>query len=120
MKVAHIVLSVSAVLAFAQSAPKKATPPSAKADTWQKSKECAQQAEKLMAEWHRPSEERPGKSGISPFSENHYSPKYNRCFIKYTHEIKVKDQPGTVFEHILYDAFEKTTLVLNCITTLLY
>jgi hypothetical protein len=108
---AWIILVNAATLCGETSANKNTQSP-AKLDNWQRSKECAAQAEKLMAEWHRPSEDRPGKSGIAPFWENHYSPKYNRCFIKYTHKIEVKDRTG-VFEDLLYDAFERSTLATS-------
>jgi hypothetical protein len=64
-------------------------PAKAPADNWQKSKECAAQAEKFIGDrdvvW-----------------ENHYSPKYNKCYVK------TFQQSTGFFQTHLYDAFERT------------
>ena len=103
------VVIVSVNLAFPQSEPKKAIPPPAKADTWQKSKECAAQAEKVMAERTRALT----ISGSRDIEwSNHYSPKYNRCFLKieWMQDDKVAVKGGPMFYMFLLDAFERTTL----------
>ena len=91
--------AVFAVLSFAQTPAKKNPPAHARPDNWQKSKECAAQAEKVMTE-------KPGSW------ENHYSPKYDRCFISKIQSAPGKgagkDYPEVVNQ--LVDAFERTTL----------
>ena len=82
----------------------------ARADTWQRSKECAEQPARLMAEWHTPADDIASKSGIPPSWENHYSARYGRCFLVYSHEVVRSGGTGTLFEKLLYDPFERTTL----------
>ena len=93
--IAACIILAAAVLSFAQAPTKKTTPAQAKPDTWQKSKDCAAQTEKVMKD----------KTGFT----NHYSPKYNRCFIseltRAPGERAGKDYPETVNQ--LIDAFEK-------------
>jgi hypothetical protein len=79
-------------------------------DNWQRSKECAAQAEKLMTEWHNLTDAPPKDGGIAPSWTDHYSPKYNRCFIKYTHTINEGWTSSMVLEDMLIDAFERSTL----------
>jgi hypothetical protein len=56
----------AAVLSFGQTSVTKKPLP-AKSDTWQRSKECAAQAEKMVAEW-------PWRSGSAPEDwHNHYT-----------------------------------------------
>ena len=83
MKAAWIILA-AAVLSFGQTTDKKTVAPSTKKtgspaanllDTWQRTKECAAQAEKIAAGW-------PQRIGATPDDwHNHYSPKYDRCFV---------------------------------------
>jgi hypothetical protein len=84
-----------AVSAFAQTAEKSSPAP----DSWQKMKECAAQAEKVMMD----------KAGTW---ENHVSPKYGRCFI-----LRITNVPGEgagktypQFVNQLIDAFERSEL----------
>jgi hypothetical protein len=95
------VLCFAMTLATAQSNEKKTrTPPSP--NTWQKNKECAAQAEKVMAD----------KPACSNTWQNHYSRKYNRCFISDTTSVHGegagKDFPEYTNE--LIDAFERSVL----------
>ena len=108
MKAVWIIL-VAAVLSFAQTTTKKVSPPArsapaAKPDTWEKSKECASQAEKVMAD--------PGYAVAqgSAGYVNHYSPKYNRCFIEVYHFIKESVKGGPLTSTVLVDAFERSGL----------
>ena len=87
---------------IAQTNTKKAAPPSARPDTWQRSKGCADQAAKVMAGAH----ELP--KGQYHSWNKHYSPKYDRCFI----EIRIiADDPisPTRISTELQDAFERRT-----------
>lgn len=94
---AIVALALATMALSGQTIAKKDSPP--KTDTWQRSKECAAQAEKVMTD-------KPGSW------ENHYSPKYNRCFVSTSTrtpgERAGKDFPETVVE--LIDAFERTAL----------
>lgn len=91
-----LTLVASAMLLFGQ-----ASKPAQKPDTWERSKECAAQAEKIMM----------GTSAVYSSWENHYSPKYNKCFVSrvtsYPATGAGKDFPAVKRE--LVDAFEKTT-----------
>jgi hypothetical protein len=87
-----------ATLLFGQ-APKKAAPGRLpeKPDTWQRSKECATQAEKMMAD--RDARLVAGGGLRAESWTNHYSPKYARCFVSahYANETSAR----------LIDAFER-------------
>src|SRR5215475_12024607 len=61
-------------------------------DNWQRSKECAEQAEKLA------------KRGSMSIDQIHYSPKYERCYAK----LNEVDSVG--INWYLYDVFEETWL----------
>jgi hypothetical protein len=111
LKLVSSILAVTAALASGQSVTKPpATPPSQKAapkntntnDDWQKSKECAEQSEKVMKE----------KGEFYRFWRNHYSPKYNKCFIEDSTRVPGegagRDYPELTVE--LIDAFERTHL----------
>src|SRR5215469_12925643 len=84
------ILILSAMLAMSLAAAEK---PAAK-DNWQRSKECAAQAQRAAAEvggevW-----------------QSHYSPKYERCYVQVFLERGVPIQ----LRWILLDAFEMRTL----------
>ncbi|MGA2878494.1 MAG: hypothetical protein ABSG13_06050 [Bryobacteraceae bacterium] len=113
MKVACGLLVAAAGLSFGQST-KKAVPPAPKADTWQKSKECASLAEKAFAEFDR----RVTAGGSHGFRDwqNHYSAKYNKCFIAANYDVYIwegggKDSPLSFTE--LIDAFERSVLAIS-------
>jgi hypothetical protein len=63
-------------------------------DTWQKMKDCAARADKIVAR------EQPDLSKMSEEfinsnnydNSNHYSPKYNRCYVLLRHTKHEKDQ----------------------------
>ena len=104
---APMILAAVAVLSIGQTVtPKKNIPAPAKSDTWQRSKECASQAEKIMTEL--------GRRGDGPTHwENHYSPKYDRCFVSANYMLHVKDGGGKdapMFSTQLIDAFERSVL----------
>lgn len=112
MKTTLIIFIAANVLSFGQTTTKKATPPSARPDTWQKSKECAGQAEKMMADWQR-------QTGRAPTDfdwRNHYSPKYDRCFVWLYVISFSKDEKvfPTLFSTTLFDAFERSRLATAC------
>jgi hypothetical protein len=92
--------------------PNKSVAP-VKTDTWQKSKECSAQAEKIMAERDQQSVAR-GSTPASTWS-NHYSPKYNRCFIKAEYFLDAKSiVKGGPFGYAqLLDAFERSILAVT-------
>jgi len=92
----------------AQPTPKKSTSSSAKPDTWQRSKECAAQAEKTLAERNARSVSFGGRG--ADWWSNHYSPKYNRCFVRFDYIVDVKNgvKGGPSTSSYLVDAFERT------------
>jgi invasion protein IalB len=105
LRVAIIPVAV-AVLVFGQTSTKKASEPTtkkptaplaAKPDAWQRSKECAAQAEKVMAVWD-------GNPAYS--ATNHYSPRYEKCFLKRTFSVFDRDKGELVRSTDLIDAFE--------------
>jgi hypothetical protein len=114
---ATILLSASFVLSAQQSSSarpaksseqkqtSKSTP-----DNWQKMKDCSAQAEKAMAERDRRSISF-GGHGSDGWSD-HYSPKYNRCFVRAEYVVAVKDRVkgGPMFYTYLIDAFEQVNL----------
>ena len=63
--------------AVAQTPAKKTPSKHTKPDTWKKSKECADQAEKVITDW----------DDTAVFWRNHYSPKYNQCFLLISRQI---------------------------------
>lgn len=85
-----------AALAFGQDKP----------DTWQKMKECAAQAEKIG----------PGEAAANKGTyTNHYSPKYDRCYVKVSWVMK-EDQKISGQGDRLIDAFERDTIALYQVT----
>lgn len=104
---AMVALVGMTVLLGAQALPKNPTHP--KADTWERSKECAAQAEKIMADPNlfikRPDDWR-----------NHYSRKYDKCLVLIHFSTLSKDEKAfpTVFATTLYDAFERSELAASC------
>lgn len=92
-----ITISLLVGAANAQSKNEKGTP-----DNWERSKECAAQAEKVM-KWLL------GNDTKTTW-QNHYSPKYKRCFVTTWRERQIKDWNGTVSETDLYDAFERAEI----------
>jgi hypothetical protein len=108
------VIAATAVLSFGQTAAKKATAPLAKPDTWQRSKECAAQAEKMVAEW-------PQRRGTTPAEwYNHYSPKYDKCFVTLYFSQLSKDEKvfPSIFSEDLFDAFERSGSLASTCTLL--
>jgi hypothetical protein len=102
------VLAVLAVPSFsetavAQTPAKKIPSKHTRPDTWKKSKECAAQAEKVITDW----------DDAAVFWQNHYSPKYNQCFLLISRQIDLKDWIGPVLKDTLHDAFERSTLATS-------
>ncbi len=103
--------AVVGVLSFAQTPPpKKTSPAQPKSDTWERSKECAAQAEKAVEERNSRSVAYGGHGSDS--WTNHYSPKYNRCFVEveYFADQKYAVKGGPLFYTFLEDAFEMTNV----------
>lgn len=102
-----------AFLSSAETAEKKPPLTDGKTDNWQKSKECAAQAEKVMADRDRRLAAFGGPGSGADEWENHYSRKYDRCFISAYYFISskkpyVKGSPS--FSTLLIDAFERSTV----------
>jgi hypothetical protein len=102
--------AVVAVLSYAQTPTNKTAPAQAQPDTWERSKECAAQAEKVVADRNRFSVAVNGH-GVDSWS-NHYSPKYKRCFVKldYVLDVKTGVKGGPFLVTDLVDAFERTSV----------
>jgi hypothetical protein len=100
---AYILVAIVAGVSFAQTPPKKASSVQTKPDTWQRSKECAAQAEKAVAAWSQ-------RTGSTPADwSNHFSQKHDRCFVSISSLQASKDEKTypTVFTTALFDAFER-------------
>lgn len=110
MKIAWVIVAAAA-LSYGQKTYKEATTPStekarapaAKPDNWQRSKECASQAEKVMDERFR-------RLGRAPEDwTNHYSPKYEKCFVALVDHTGPSEGGGLFFSRWLFDAFERSS-----------
>jgi hypothetical protein len=112
-QIVAVSLMAASVLSFGQTTTKKAPAASANSNDWQKSKECANQAEKVMADNDRRAAEMglPGSAGWT----NHYSPKYDKCFISAEHINKDGGvgKDGPMFATSLIDAFERSFLATS-------
>ena len=102
---AACLVSLVAALVFGQGSPQKTAPPHPKPDDWQKSKECAAQAEKLIVDWSI-------RAGSKPnYLSNHYSPKYNKCFVSISNFTSAEEPRGGVLSTTdLLDAFERSLM----------
>ena len=108
---ARIPWIIWAILAVASllSAQTPAKKPSAKPDTWERSKECAAQAEKVVADWSK-------RTGSAPEDwQNHYSPKYGKCFVLIGSVQPSADRNSfpTVYSEALFDAFEHSRAIAH-------
>ena len=106
---------IAAMFSLAQTSVKKGSPPAqmldpSKPDTWEKMRECAAQAEKV----------RPGEAAEnSGIYTNHYSPKYDRCYVRITWVIKKGEK--VLGQRIrLLDAFEHDTMALSFVPSSKY
>lgn len=109
MKTSLMIFVAVAAFSFGQTTNTKKGIPPAKPDTWQKSKDCVSQAEKMVATW-------PKRTGFTPNSwSNHYSIKYDRCFVTLSFMQKSEDEKTfpTLFTKSLHDAFEYSTGLAN-------
>jgi hypothetical protein len=79
-------------------------------DSWQRMKQCAEQAETMAKSVKFVEGERSGNLQTLTW-ENHYSPKYDRCYIKisYAHYIPNKNAIRGTHEE-LWDVFERRRL----------
>ena len=82
-------------------------------DNWEKMKDCATQAEKLMERRNRQN----AALGIGAASDwtNHYSPKYNRCFVVASYFVKQEGwfKHESILTTSLLDAFEGAFLAAS-------
>jgi hypothetical protein len=113
-----IILVATVVLSSCQTPTEKAAPsaaeatPPVNADNWQKSKECAEQAERVAVDYQR----RKLPMGAIPGSNwaDHYSPKGNRCFVEFWYTTVGNDPGKRNFRDVqvrtLEDAFERITI----------
>ncbi|HEY6345103.1 MAG TPA: hypothetical protein VIY49_26700 [Bryobacteraceae bacterium] len=103
-----LIITATAV-SFGQTATQKAPTAPPKPDTWERSKECAAQAEKVVADRDRRTA---AFGGHSADWTNHYSPKYNRCFVTvlYMADPKTAVKGAPVFNSFLIDAFERSSV----------
>jgi hypothetical protein len=83
--------------------PAKKTAPQAKSDTWERSKECAAQSEKLVSEYDKDGQARGFPKTVW---QNHYSAKYARCFLK------IFSTPTSRRMMTLQDPFERSTVAV--------
>jgi hypothetical protein len=105
MKAVSITFVAAAVLSLGQTTTKKATPPAAKPDTWQRSKECTAQAEKTVATWFKHPDD----------WKTHYSPKYGKCFVELSFfGLSLDQKTPSLLQELLIDAFERSTLANTC------
>jgi hypothetical protein len=108
-----------AVVGCGQTAPKQAEaqkastvdskPNAASAkDNWQKMKDCAEQTDRILKRGHLEEGQRIDEHTSVTGAENHYSPKYNQCFVKIFFLDRQADiKKGIPFvRYDIYDAFE--------------
>jgi hypothetical protein len=86
----------------AQTPTKKAAP-NPKSDVWERSRECAAQSEKLVSEYDKDGQARGFPKTVW---QNHYSPKYERCFLK------IFAAPASRRMMMLQDPFERSTVAV--------
>jgi len=118
MKPACVILA-AVVLAYGQTTSTKATTPAkaaspAKPHAWERSKECAAQAEKMVAGWSQ-------RVGSAPTDwNNHYSPMYDKCFVSISSVQISKDEKmfPTMYTTALFNAFERSPALANYCTIL--
>jgi hypothetical protein len=118
---AAILLGAGIVFSAEQSSPGSPTKTTeqkqtskAAPDNWGKMKDCAEQAVKAMVELDRQNMSRGARA--SDGWSNHYSPKYNRCFVKAEY-IAATDKDavkgGPFLRTRLIDAFELANVALS-------
>jgi hypothetical protein len=97
------VAATLAVALCAQPPTNKKPSPETKSETWERSKECAAQSEKLVSEYDKDGQARGFPKTVW---QNHYSPKYNRCFLK------IFSTPVSRRMMTLQDPFERSTVAV--------
>jgi hypothetical protein len=112
-KATRAVLLLIATTGFALGQAKPEAQTAAKADNWERSTQCAAQAERVVADRDRGSV----KIGMLPADRwtNHYSPKYNRCFVSIEY-YRSGASGSSVFWTFLLDAFERAELAISYAT----
>jgi hypothetical protein len=112
-----LILSIlTALLSFGQATPRQSVPengkkttPGGSADTWERSKECAAQAEKVIID----RKQYVRAAGVEPANwdwGNHYSPKYKQCFIR-LHSLSTNLPKGAPMSYtMLINAFERNDI----------
>jgi hypothetical protein len=106
-----VILVVASLFGCATPPPKPASQAVAP-DNWQKIKECAEQADKVAADYQR----RRLPMGAVPGSKwaNHYSAKENRCFMELWYTTVGNDRSSSkvrnVMVHEIQDAFDQKTI----------
>jgi len=112
MKTAWITV---AVIATPSCGPARSTSGTSKqSDPWEKSSECASQAEKTMAASDR--DQLAQGFPAAMHWENHYSPKYDKCFVSAMYFEAGKRPSGESFSFVstmLTDAFERRSLAMS-------
>jgi hypothetical protein len=110
IKRAYFLLIATAVSLSGQAANKNAPSPP-RPDNWERSKECASQAEKLVSAAIVAGDKNDSPWKMAEWS-NHYSPKYFRCFVhvSYTSTVAAQRQGEPVARDDLWDAFERSIL----------
>jgi hypothetical protein len=92
-----------------------------KTDDWQRIKECAQQAERFVKDWEKVPKgmEEQAKSVQLLGWQNHYSPKYGRCYIQLSihTDSKMASNVPEIHEE-MFDAFEGRSLA-SCTSPLM-
>ena len=99
-----ILILVATALSFGQATK---TPPTPKPEIWERSKECAAQAEKVVIQ--RNLMTTPYGNPIAEW-KNHYTPKYNRCYLWALYLDKDHIKSGQLTSTMLIDAFERSVL----------
>jgi hypothetical protein len=102
----------------ATAPPKPLASPAPKTDNWQRIKECATQAEKVVQESHIDRDNEAGAVVAGqhvPLTnwENHYSPTYGRCYLAIHTNRSLLDGAGKTFPKVewhLLDPFERSTV----------
>ncbi len=107
-----IIVAIVAIPVYAQqSATQGQNPLRPKQDNWQRMKECADQVTRISkrAGMRTGQGEEIGVLGI----ENHYSQKYERCYVRVSyvdHDWKKADKVTPLMFYDLWDAFEEKLL----------
>lgn len=91
----------------------KSVAPNKQADTWERSKECSVQAEKIARDRNERSVANGGQGALD--WSNHYSPKFGKCYVRFDFLSGGKDIPkGSPSSYsYLVDAFERSQTAIE-------